>query len=268
VAGESIGEPTRLTNDTVRTTYPRFSPDGRISFIQFIEGRPVAAWIAAGDGSGRAPVLPSGTMRGAQWSRDGKRMLVLLDDQTVWVNLETRRTTPVQVDLKLNSGVTLTPDDAGLINHRAGADGIINVWLSPLGGGPPRQMTFDAEGASYGVPSPDGRWLGMQLTRGGHSWLGVMSAQPGSTIVPLVKEPGQSWLYSWSPDGTRLTFAGERDSVWNVYAADRATGAVRQLTHFTDIEAYVRYPVWAPTGDRLVFERSTRTSSLWTAQLW
>jgi Tol biopolymer transport system component/DNA-binding winged helix-turn-helix (wHTH) protein len=262
------GEPVRLTNDGVRTTYPRIGPDGRIAFIQFVEGREVAAWLMSPDGATRSLLLTSGRMQGPQWSRDGRRMFVLLDNAPVWVDLETRRTTPISVKFDLPSGVQLAPDDAGLLNHRGGPGGIMNVWLSPFDGGPPRQMTFDREGASYGAFSPDGRWIGMQLTRGADTWLAVMPAQPGAAVVPLVRERGQSWLYTWSADSSRMAFAGERDAVWNIYDVERATGVVRQLTHWKDREGYVRYPAWAPKGDRIVFERSIRTSSLWSAKIW
>jgi Tol biopolymer transport system component len=65
-----------------------------------------------------------------------------------------------------------------------------------------------------------------------------------------------------------MAFAGERNGVWNIFDVERASGNVRQLTHWTGLEGYVRYPAWAPTGDRIVFERSTQTSSIWTAKLW
>jgi Tol biopolymer transport system component len=182
--------------------------------------------------------------------------------------MATRRTTPIPVKADLAISAQLAPDDSAALTHRSGADGIINVWRVPFDGGPPQQVTFDPEGASYAAYSPDGKWIGMQLTRGADTWLGVMPAQPGAAIVPLVKERGQSWLYTWSPGSDRLAFAGERDDVWNIFDVERATGKVRQLTHWTGREGYVRYPAWAPSGDRIVFERTTRTSSLWTTKLW
>ncbi len=222
----------------------------------------------APDGTSRSPLLASGIMQGAQWSRDDSRMFMLLDGAPVWVDLATRRTTPIPVKLGLSSGMQLAPDDSGVLNHRGGAGGIINVWLSSFDGSPPQQMTFDPEGASYGAYSPDGKWIGMQLTRGPDAWLGVMRAQPGAVIVPLVKEPGQSWHYSWSPGSDRMAFAGERDGVWNIFEVERASGTARQLTHRTGREGYVRYPAWSPSGDRIIFERATGTSSIWAAKLW
>jgi len=268
LGGDTIGDPVRLTNDAVRTTYPRIAPDGRIAFSQFIEGRPTTTWIMAPDGTGRAPLLPSGSMQAAQWSRDGRRIFVIHDTAPVWVDVETRRSTPVPVRVDAVNGVQLSPDDSGLLHHRSGPDGVINLWRAPLDGGPAQQITFDPEGASYGAYSPDGRWIAAQLTRGADTWIGIMPARPGATMTPLVTAKGQSWVYTWAPDSTRLAFAGERDGVWNIFDVERATGMVRQLTRWTDREGYVRYPAWTPGADRLIFERSTTTSSLWTAKLW
>jgi Tol biopolymer transport system component/DNA-binding winged helix-turn-helix (wHTH) protein len=267
LAGGTVGQASRLTDDAVRATWPDISRDGRIAFLQFVEGRAPTAWIMAPDGTNRSPLLQTGAMRGAQWSRDGRRVFVVHDGKGVWVDVETRGTTPAHVDVE-NFGVQLAPDDSGLLNHRRGPNGILNVWLSRFDGSPARQMTFDAEGASYAAPSPDGRWLGVQLTRGTGTWIGVMPAESGAPIVPLVKTPGQSWLYSWSPDSDRLAFAGERGGTWNIYDVARGSGVVRQLTHWSDPIGYVRYPMWSPLGDRIVFERSMATSSLWTAKIW
>jgi Tol biopolymer transport system component/DNA-binding winged helix-turn-helix (wHTH) protein len=267
VRGDEVGEASRLTNDTVRTTYPRIARDGRIAFVQFIEGRATTAWIMQPDGGGRQPILPTGQIQGAQWSQDDQRLFGFLDGKAVWIDAQTRRTTPIVIDPQNRSGVHMTSDDTGLLNHRTGADGIMNVWLDPFDGGAPRQLTFDTEGASYGVQSPDGQWLAVQLTRGADTWVGVAAARPGAALVPLVQDRGQAWVYSWSPDSRRIVFAGQRGDVWNVFAVDRTSGIVRQLTRWTNTEGYVRYPAWAPRGDRIVFERTTWTSSLWTAAI-
>ena len=48
-------------------------------------------------------------------------------------------------------------------------------------------------------------------------------------------------------------------------AVARRTKAMTMLTHFPSASGYVRYPVWSPRSRRLVFERSLRTSTVWTA---
>jgi Tol biopolymer transport system component len=86
-------------------------------------------------------------------------------------------------------------------------------------------------------------------------------------VEPLVTARGQSWPFSWAPDNDRIAFAGSRDGVWNVYSVSRTTKAVRQLTNFTSVEGYVRYPSWSKTRDAIVFERAEQRGSIWTAKL-
>jgi Tol biopolymer transport system component len=52
-----------------------------------------------------------------------------------------------------------------------------------------------------------------------------------------------------------------------VWAVSASTGAVQQLTRFTTPNGYVRYPAWSPLDDRVVFEKSTDTSKIWTGRL-
>ena len=66
-------------------------------------------------------------------------------------------------------------------------------------------------------------------------------------VEMLVTERGQSWPFSWSADNEHIVFAGSRDAVWNVYTVSRRTKAIRQITDFTSVEGYVRYPSWSRT---------------------
>jgi hypothetical protein len=42
---------------------------------------------------------------------------------------------------------------------------------------------------------------------------------------------------------------------------------VRQITDFTSVEGYVRYPSWSRTRQAIVFERAEQLGSLWTVKL-
>ncbi len=55
----------------------------------------------------------------------------------------------------------------------------------------------------------------------------------------------------WSPDGTRIAFAGLKDGNWDIYTIDATGGDLRRLT--TD-PARDDYPKWTSDG-RIVFER-------------
>jgi Tol biopolymer transport system component len=60
-----------------------------------------------------------------------------------------------------------------------------------------------------------------------------------------------------------VAFAGLRRGYWNVFWVSRTSREVKQLTRFTRLSSYVRYPAWSPRGDRLVFERAQTQGNVW-----
>jgi len=122
--------------------------------------------------------------------------------------------------------------------------------------------THDRGAASYPAWSPDGRWLAIELKREDTTQLAVVPAA-GGAIEQLTAEHGQTWPHSWSPDGDRIAFAGQRGGVWNIWTVSRRTRQTRPLTRFTSATGFVRYPSWSPRGDRIAFERARITASVW-----
>jgi Tol biopolymer transport system component len=161
---------------------------------------------------------------------------------------------------------SLSPDGRDIAFHVIDEGGVINVWTQSVDGGPRKQVTFDTEAMSYPTWSPDGKSIVVEIKRGDDTRIGIVS-KDGGDVEPLVSERGQSWPFSWSPDNDRIAFAGARDGVWNIYSVSRKTKEVRQLTDFTSVEGYVRYPSWSRTRDAVVFERAEQRGSLWTARL-
>ena len=104
------------------------------------------------------------------------------------------------------------------------------------------------------------------MARGGRTLVGVVPATGGSVQL-LTDGPGPDFVSSWAPDGDRITFAGERNGVWNVYTVSRASRRSVPLTHFTSRNGYVRYPVWSPRGNQVVFERAIDNVTLWTVHV-
>jgi Tol biopolymer transport system component/pimeloyl-ACP methyl ester carboxylesterase len=72
----------------------------------------------------------------------------------------------------------------------------------------------------------------------------------GSTVaVPLVVSLGADFTPVWSPDGTQMLFASDRDGDSEIFIRS-AGGEELQLTHNTAEDAH---PAWSPGGNRVIF---------------
>ena len=264
-ADGTASAPARLTDEAVRASYPDHAADGRISFLQAGPGSPSAIRVMPPDGGKAEPLIDEVPLGNGQWLPDG-RVLVFRHrtrPYSLWiVDPATRRMTDAGVSGDDIQSPRPSPDGREVAFHVIEPDGVMNVWVQPIGGGPRRRVTADTEAASYPAWSPDGRWLAVEVKRRDQTQVAVVPSA-GGPMVMLTGEAGQSWPHSWSPDGRRIAFAGERGGIWNVYTVDHRTRAVAPLTRFDSPSGYVRYPSWSPRGDRIVFERSIRRASVW-----
>ena len=89
----------------------------------------------------------------------------------------------------------------------------------------------------------------------------------GGTPVQLTHGQGQSWPYSFSPDGSKIAFAGLRDGVWNVGWTTRDGKTERMVTSYRRLNSYVRYPDWSPVGDAIYYELAETTGNIWLVEM-
>jgi Tol biopolymer transport system component len=74
-------------------------------------------------------------------------------------------------------------------------------------------------------------------------------------------------VHSFSPDSSRVLFAGQRDGVWNIYWVPREGGAERRITNNTSVGVFMRYPAWSPRGDQIVYEYGVVRGNVWLVEL-
>jgi Tol biopolymer transport system component/DNA-binding winged helix-turn-helix (wHTH) protein len=254
-----------------RKTPPLFSPDGRsLAFGTQRPGVGESLWVAPlGAGEPRL-LLERPGLWGRTWFPGGRRLGFVHDEgghrsfQSVDLDTglvrEHRRLEP-----HVTSAPRLSPDGTRLAAHGALRGGI-NVWLMDLDGGAARRLTHDREGVGWPVWSPDGESLAVELMRSGTTRVGVMSAR-GGPVRELTTAPGQSWPFSFSPDGRRVAFAGQRGGIWNIYTVSVDGGDERPVSAYASPSRYVRYPDWAPSGDRIAYESADSTSTVWVREI-
>jgi len=266
---EAIAAPVALTNEPgTRHQQPAFSPDGqRIAFSALRRGSRSSIWTMNADGTNPTQITIDGG-RCPSWYPDGNRIAFLsLRDghRRMWsATLESGKEHQL-FELEDMENVRLAPD-AKRVAFNFTHKGIINLATIPIGGGQPKQLTFDPELAGWPAWSPDGRWLAFEIKRGDDTHIMFMPSD-GGTPVQLTFDPGQSWPSSWSPDGDKIVFAGSRDGIWNVWWVSRSDKTQRQLTHNTKPNAYVRYPAWSPLGNKIVYEYSETTGNIYVMDL-
>jgi Tol biopolymer transport system component len=271
--GGPAGPPAPLTRDSRgRKVAPVFSPDGRrIAYLTFRTGEGSEVWVVDTANGETAQILPSMTVDSIalpDWfpSSDRVGVVTRTGEAIHYLSVSLAGETRKLMDLTGNFGHTrLLRDGSGLVFHRQ-ENGRLNVWRADFESGSVRPLTDDAEGAGWPVPSPDGRFVAVELFRGPDTTQVALIPAAGGSARAITTTPGQHWAHGWSPDGRRISFVARKGGAWNVYWVS-LDGQERQLTDYTDVRTFVRYPTWSPSGDRIAFERTEMKADLWVMDL-
>lgn len=125
-----------------------------------------------------------------------------------------------------------------------------NSANQPVGGS---ESLVDASGR---IPQPDFLSISTELTgtiafasdRSGPFSVYAQNVV-GDTAVPLVSGPSNNATPVWSPDGTKLVFASDRDSNFEIYVR-LADGTEQRLTNHSADDFH---PSWSPDGTLILF---------------
>jgi Tol biopolymer transport system component/DNA-binding winged helix-turn-helix (wHTH) protein len=267
----SAVEALQLTKTNTRNISPAFSPDGKkIAYQPATVGIGGSIWTMNSDGTNQSQLISaSGGL--PWWFREGSNRLAFRakrDNQIgLWsVEIEGGKEKKL-FDLEEDvSFVRLSPDGKK-IAFDSTRDGTLNVWTISIDGKDLKQLSFDKEMIGFPSWSPDGKWIAAQMKRGEDTYVAIIPSDGSGEPIQLTFDKGQSWSYDWSPDGDKIIFAGQRDGIWNVYWVSRLTREEKQLTNFTKLNSYVRYPAWSPANDKIAYEYAETTGNIWMIEL-
>jgi Tol biopolymer transport system component/DNA-binding winged helix-turn-helix (wHTH) protein len=282
--GSARGDAAALSTDTSRRNWmATISPDGsRVAYMSMRRGDPPNVWLMNIDGSGKTQLSADEFSDGKPtWYPDGRRVAYLSfrddDASGVWaIDIETRREVRVlqatddSRSLPFNGRVAeieLAPSlTQAAFSMVMPPQARRRVFVSPLDRAAPRPVSDESQWAGYPVWSRDERSIAVEVKDGSSTHAAVIDVATGR-LTRLTHDRGQTWVRSWSPDGTRIAVAALRGGRWSLRWVHADEGTQGEMMPPSPPNVYVRYPDWSARGDVVVFERGELRGNIWTLPL-
>lgn len=277
-----VGEdnPVRLTNSSDPEGLPAWSSDGQ--YLAFVRGDMIQMTCSIY----RIPVIGGPETRlgdcgqginALDWSPDGNYVVLstVLSPQTppvlvlLDVTTQEQRTLaqPAQGSLGDRDPV-FSPDNTQIAFRRRRPSGQYDVFVVPITGGAPQQITFDTRGTVGGVDwTPDGQHLLYSSSRDGEYRLWTWPVAGGEPTRVALHDYGLTALRH-ARQANRLIYRVMRDEtdLWllQIGASRTAEGQANPVLSSTREELF---PQFSPDGERLAFvSKRTGAYEVWTGR--
>ncbi len=284
---ESIGQIntkniTKLTN--IESSYPYWSPDGsKIVFqsnrlddnsevyIMDSDGRHIVR-LTNSDGFDEAPIWsPDGNSILFTTDREGNHEIYIMD-----VNGKNQRN--LTNHLAYDGHPNFSPDGQKIIfnssrimspNHSVDSSftrtSNIELYEMNLDGSNVKRVTNYPSWDTYPDISPDGTKIAFRRRTVsnimdkdiGNSEVFIAN-RDGSEAYNITNHPEHDGWPSWSPDGSKIAFASERErgQNWQIYTIKLDGTELTRITEFDSQGAEFAKPQWSPKGDKILCTRT------------
>jgi TolB protein len=224
------GIPTRLTQGP--DTHPCWSPEG--SFIVFdADGTDVR--VIGPDGGVPVKVNPDSLSLPEHsfptWSHDGRAVFLSGHQEVLSIDLASGDVARIyRREGSLVRAFKFSPDGKYLVAavYPSANQPESDLWLIPLDGSEPVQITDLPGRVDQPDYSPDGTMIAFQWTQEGKSSLHAVSSAGGDP-VRITDDDYSTGSPRWSPDGERIAFVSNRDGNTDVWVMELDIGFLRRL---------------------------------------
>jgi len=260
------GTPKKLIDgDAVQ---PAWSPSGaRIAYWAVESGQRDLYTIPAGGGPRTAVTRDAPLDWGQRWSGDGRFLYFASDrggSMNIWrIAVDETSGEPRGEPEPVTAGVTSAEQPS------LSADGSRMVFRSAATATNPVAIPFDPATERAGTPkqildrtgtlvphgiSPGGEWV--VLTNTAERQEDLFLIHPDGTGLRRLTDDGfRDRGAVWSPDGKEIAFYSNRTENYGIWAVRPDGSGLRRVTELAGEMANLLYPVYSPTGDRMVASR-------------
>lgn len=185
------------------------------------------------------------------WSRDGTSLIFNQDGMIHRLALGSAEPTLIDTtpQVHCNNDHGISPDGKLLaISDRLPEDGKSRVYVVPLAGGTPRQLTKDGPSYWHGW-SPDGKTLAITAERAGNFDIYSVPLEGGSE-ARLTTATGLDDGPEYSPDGAYIYFNSERTGSMQIWRM-KSDGSQQEQVISDDSNDW--FPHISPDGQWMVF---------------
>jgi Tol biopolymer transport system component len=191
-------------------------------------------------------------LQAPNWTPDGTALIYNSRGRLYRFDLDTRTPTPINTGFATanNNDHVISADGKllGISHHSPEHGGQSLVYLLPISGGNPKQITSTGPSYLHGF-SPDGRWLAYTGQRNGNLDIYRIPADGGDE-VRLTDSPTLDDGAEFTPDGTKIFFNSSRSGRMQIWRM-RADGSDPEQV--TDDELNNWFPHVSPDGKWIVF---------------
>lgn len=253
VAGGAVRRVTEGTNLTFPTSW--FSNGTALNYFGSAPGGNIQSFIySLASGEHRSLVPGEKRPHFGAASPDGSQVAFFVIEgprATIWVaDARGQNARPLTTEgfEALEQFQEWSPDGKALL-YQSRRTGHSDLWILPIDGGTPRQLTRDIRDDVGGAWSRDGKWIAFLSTRGKQTDVWVVPAAGGIEQRVTDNEFDEIGPLQWRPGTDTLTFGvlTQKNTVW---ALDLASGRERQLTQ--DSLRTSRFKV-SPDGSQLLY---------------